>query len=60
MDYRPKYPQYEVNVQNLKRAIIQIHLNRMHSYQLDMIDEAVNKSDMKEANEVIKHIMEKK
>jgi hypothetical protein len=60
MDYRPKYNYYEVNVNNLKQIVVQLHLNRLHSYQLDMIDEAVNKSDLTQANEVIKHIMEKK
>jgi hypothetical protein len=60
MDYRPKYTQYEVNVRNLKAIVVQLHLNRLHSYQLDMIDAAVEKSNLKEANEIIKHIMEKK
>lgn len=60
MDYRPKYPQYEVTVKNLKQIVIQLHLNRLHSYQLDMIDAAVEKSDLKESKEVIKHIMELK
>jgi hypothetical protein len=60
MDYRPKYNYYEVNVNNLKQIVVQLHLNRLHSYQLNMIDEAVNKSDLTQANEVIKHIMEKK
>lgn len=35
-------------------------LNDLHTIQLDCIDEALEKSDLKEANEVIKHIMEKK
>jgi hypothetical protein len=60
MDYRPKYNYYEVNVNNLKQIVVQLHLNRLHSYQLDMIDEAVNKSDLSQANELIKYIMEKK
>lgn len=60
MDYRPKYPQYEVTVQNLKQIVIRLHLNRLHSYQLDMIDAAVEKSDLKESKEVIQHIMELK
>jgi hypothetical protein len=60
MDYRPKYNYYEVNVNNLKQIVVQLHLNRLHSYQLNMIDEAVNKSDLSQANELIKYIMEKK
>jgi hypothetical protein len=35
-------------------------LNELHSKQLDMIDEVVAKSDLRDANEVIKYIMEKK
>jgi hypothetical protein len=38
--------------------MIQIQLDYLHNTQLDMIDEAVEKSDMGEAKEVIKHIME--
>lgn len=60
MNHQPKYNYYEINVKNLKQIVVQLHLNRLHSYQLDMIDEAVNKSNLSQANEVIKHIMEKK
>ena len=49
-----------LNANNLKQAVIGIHLNYLHRIQLDMIDEAVEKSDMKESREVIKHIMELK
>jgi hypothetical protein len=35
-------------------------LNSLHDKQLDMIDEAVLKSNLRDANEVIKYIMEKK
>ena len=56
-----KYVYYKpFNVNNLKQAAITIHLNYLHRVQLDMIDEAVEKSDMKESREVIKHIMELK
>lgn len=49
-----------LNVNNLKQAAIAIHLNYLHRVQLEMIDEAVNKSDLKEAKEVIQYIMELK
>jgi hypothetical protein len=56
-----KYVYYKpLNVDNLKQIAIQVHLNYLHRVQLDMIDEAVNKSDLKEAKEVIQYIMEKK
>lgn len=56
-----KYVYYKpFNVNNLKQAAITIHLNYLHRVQLEMIDEAVEKSDMKESREVIKHIMELK
>jgi len=44
---------------DLRAAMIQIHLNHLHSVQLDMIDEVVDKSDLKEAKEVLSYIMEK-
>lgn len=56
-----KYVYYKsFNVNNLKQAAIAIHLNYLHTIQLGMIDEVVEKSDMKESKEVIKHIMELK
>jgi hypothetical protein len=50
---------YTLNVRNLKDIMIAIHLNHLLQTQLDMIDEAVLKSDMAEAKAVIQHIMEK-
>jgi hypothetical protein len=50
---------FTINVENLKRAMIIMHLNHLHEIQLDMIEEVVAKSDMAEAKAVIKHIMEK-
>lgn len=35
-------------------------VGKLHNVQLDYIEQAVEKSGYKEANEVIKHIMEKK
>lgn len=51
---------FTINVENLKRAMIIMHLNHLHEIQLDMIEEAVSKSDMTEAKAVIQYIMEKK
>jgi hypothetical protein len=44
----------------VKRVVIDKLLNDLHTMQLDFVDEALEKSDLREANEVIKHIMEKK
>ena len=43
-----------------QRVVIDKLLNDLHTMQLDYVDEAVYMSDLREANEVIKHIMEKK
>lgn len=58
-NYNGKPISYTINVANLKQAMINIHLNHLHTAQLNMIDEAVEKSDLTEAKAVIKHIMEK-
>jgi hypothetical protein len=42
-----------------KRQIIQATLDQLHSTQLDMIDEAVERSDLRDAKELIQWIMEK-
>jgi hypothetical protein len=34
-------------------------VNELHTMQMDMIDEAVNQSDLKQANDVINFIKEK-
>jgi len=55
-----KYVYYRpLNVNNLKQVAVAMHLNYLHTIQLNMIDEAVEKSDMKEAKDVISYIMEK-
>jgi hypothetical protein len=51
---------FTINVQNLKQAMIIMHLNHLHEIQLDMIEEVVSKSDMKESKELLQYIMEKK
>lgn len=43
-----------------KRVIIDDFVNSLHEMQLDYVDRALEKSNLKEANEVIKYIMEKK
>lgn len=57
MNYKPK--SYTLGVKSLKEIMIELHINYLHKVQLEMIDEAVEKSDMTEAKEVIKYIMEK-
>jgi len=57
-DYRAKV--YTVNVHTLKNFMIDLHLDYLHNQQLNMIDEAVEKSDLSDAKMVIKHIMDKK
>ena len=59
MNHLPRQMLYTINVRNLKDIMITLHLNHLHQTQLDMIDEAVLKSDMSESKTVIKHIMEK-
>ena len=49
----------KVTVNNLRDVMVTLHLNHLHNTQLDMIDEAVLKSDMSDAKEVLKYIMEK-
>lgn len=58
MNYKPK--SYTLGPRSLKEIMVELHLNYLHKTQLDMIDEAVLKSDWKESKAVLKHIMEKK
>jgi hypothetical protein len=51
MNYAPK-PYYSVSM-NRKRQIIDAVINNLHNTQLDMIDEAVDRSDCREAKEII-------
>ena len=55
----PRPKGFTLNVDNLKDIMITLHLNHLHNVQLDMIDEAVLKSDMSDAKEVLNYIMEK-
>lgn len=56
-DYRPKTG-YRNQVYSLsrKRQIIDATLNELHDMQLDMIDQAVELSDLAQAREVIDYI----
>ena len=47
------------NSANRKRQVIDKMVNELHTMQLDMIDQAVECSDFKQANEVINFIKEK-
>lgn len=49
---------YTTNVAGGKVNITQF-LNELHTIQLDCIDEALEKSDLKEANDVIAYIKSK-
>lgn len=49
MNYAPK-PYYTFN---RKRQIIDRQLNELHTMQLDMIDQAVEYSDLRDAKDVI-------
>lgn len=49
-----------IDKKHFERALIECLLKDLHKQQLDMIDLAVEKSNMSEAKEVIKYIMEKK
>lgn len=48
-----------IDRKHFERALIDCLLRDLHKQQLEMIDLAVEKSDMKEAKAVIQYIMEK-
>lgn len=50
---------YNVSVGWRKRKIIENTLNELHETQLQMIDEAVESSDLSQAKEVIEYIKNK-
>ena len=54
-----KFKSIDEVVEYLENQMIVATVNELHQKQLDFIDEAVLKSDLSEANAVIKHIMEK-
>lgn len=51
MDYSHRY--YKSVTMSRKRQIINAQLDELHTMQLDMIDQAVDYSDLREAREVI-------
>ena len=57
MNYAPK-PYYRVSM-NRKRQIIDAYVDELHTMQLDMIDEAVDYSDLAQAKELISYIKSK-
>jgi hypothetical protein len=46
-------------VQTIRKADIPAFMNMLYEHQAQYIEEAVEKSEYKEAKEVLKHIMEK-
>lgn len=49
-----------IDKKHFERVLIDCLLKDLHNQQMEMIDMAVDKSDMREAKEVIQYIMEKK
>ena len=62
MDYRPR-PYYNVIKTDVSEStpneVIELFLNELHSAQLEMIDRAVDYSDMQQAKDVIEYIKNK-
>jgi hypothetical protein len=50
-NYKPFYKNF-----NRKRQVIDAMVNDLHNMQMDMIEQALVKSDLHEANEVINYI----
>lgn len=59
MDYSNRYYKSTRYSLNRKRQIINRTLEELHNIQLDMIDEAVSRSNFQEAKELIQWIMAK-
>lgn len=59
MDYSKKQSYSSITYTVNNRVIIDTLLNDLHKIQLDFIDEALEKSNLKEANEVIQYIKAK-
>lgn len=49
-------PYRRITYRSNNRIIIDKFLDELHNIQLDFIDEALEKSDLKEANDVISYI----
>ena len=57
MDYNKRIP---LKKYKISKVDIQNFVNELHNIQLDMIEKAVEKSDYKDAIELINYIKEKK
>lgn len=59
MDYRPR-PYYNVVktdvAESTPNEVIELFLNELHAAQLEMIDRAVEYSDMQQAKDIIDYI----
>ena len=55
---KKKFDNLDDMINWLENQMIISSVKQLHQEQLDYIDEAVLKSDLKEANAVIQHIME--
>lgn len=56
MDYSNQYYRSAKYSINRKRQIIDAQLNELHTMQLDMIDQAVEASNLAQANQIINYI----
>ncbi len=56
MNYSNQYYKSARYSLNRKRQIIDAIVNNLHNTQMEMIDEAVDRSDLREAKEVIDYI----
>ncbi len=56
MDYSNQYYKSTKYSMNRKRQIIDAIVNNLHNTQMEMIDEAVDRSDLQAAKEVIDYI----
>lgn len=55
-DYSPRYYQYNGQSLNRKRHIVDAMLAELHEQYFDMIERALEHSDMRDAREVIKYV----
>lgn len=62
LNYSVRWTQAYGRVQSAnwsKRQVVNSFVDELHSMQLDMIDEAVSNSDLKEANTLINYVKKK-
>lgn len=62
MDYKPKFD-YKLVTSNIPgytpKAVLDLFLDELHQAQLDMIDQAVECSDLQDAKDIIEYIKNK-